>query len=199
MRVHRAAASILTVCVLALGGCAVAPPTGPSVAVMPGKDKNFDAFQADDLTCRQFAAQQIGGVAPAQAANETVAGSAVVGTVLGAAAGAAIGAATGNPAAGAAIGAGSGAVLGTATGVANAQDTSYSLQQRYDIGYMQCMSAKGNSVPPALAYPQTAYVYPGYPYGYPYPYPYRYPGWYGPAFIGFGFGFHDHDHFHHHH
>ena len=197
------AIAILAVAGLALGGCAVAPPTGPSVAVMPGKDKTFDAFQADDATCKQFASQQIGGIAPAQAANDSVAGSAVVGTVLGAAAGAAIGAATGNPGAGAAIGAGSGAVLGTAAGLGAAQDSSYSLQQRYDVGYMQCMSAKGNSLPPAAAYPQTAYAYPPYypsAYAFPYPYPYPYyPGWYGPGFIGFGFGFHDHDHFHHHH
>jgi outer membrane lipoprotein SlyB len=197
MQMIRRAMSIVAVSVLALGGCAVAPPTGPSVAVMPGKDKSFEAFQADDGTCKQYASQQIGGVAPAQAASESVAGSAVVGTVLGAAAGAAIGAATGNPAAGAAIGAGSGAVLGTATGLGMAQDSSYSLQQRYDLGYMQCMSAKGNSVPQGAPYPQTAYVYPAYPYAYPYPS--YYPGWYGPGFIGFGFGFHDHDHFHHHH
>jgi hypothetical protein len=196
------AISILAVA-LALSGCAVAPPAGPSVAVMPGKDKNFEAFQADDATCKQFASQQIGGVAPAQAANDIVAGSAVVGTVLGAAAGAAIGAATGNPGAGAAIGAGSGAVLGTAAGLGAAQNSSYSLQQRYDVGYMQCMSAKGNSVPQAATYPQTAYAYPPYyPSAYAYPYPYYYPGWYGPGFVrfGFGFGFHDHDHdFHRHH
>ena len=196
MRMSRRATSILAVSIFALGGCAIAPPTGPSVAVMPGKDKTLEAFQADDGTCKQYASQQIGGVAPAQAANESVAGSAVVGTVLGAAAGAAIGAATGNPAAGAAIGAGSGAVLGTATGLGAAQDTSYALQQRYDVGYMQCMSAKGNSVPQAAPYPQTAYAYPPYyPSAYAYPYPYYYPGWYGPSFIGFGFGFHDH--FHH--
>lgn len=194
--------SILAVSVLALGGCAVAPPTGPSVAVMPGKDKNFDAFKADDATCRQFASQQIGGASPAQAANDSVAGSAVVGTVLGAAAGAAIGAATGNPAAGAAIGAGSGAVLGTATGLSAAQDSSYSLQYRYDLGYMQCMSAKGNSVPESYPQQTAAYAYPAYPYAYyGYPYPYYYSGWYGPpAFFGFGFGFHHfHDFDHHHH
>ncbi len=196
MRTSRRTTSILALCTL-VGGCAIAPPTGPSVAVMPGKEKTFEAFQVDDAACKQFASQQIGGASPAQAANESVAGSAVVGTVLGAAAGAAIGAATGNPAAGAAIGAGSGAVLGTATGLGAAQQSSYGLQQRYDLGYMQCMSAKGNSVP--QVYPQTAYAYPAYPYAYAYrPY---YPGWYAPGFVGFGFGFgfHDHDGFHHRH
>ena len=197
MRSTRRAMSVIAVSVFALGGCAVAPPTGPAVAVMPGKDKTFEAFQADDVACRQYASQQIGGVAPAQAATDTVAGSAAVGTVLGAAAGAAIGAAAGNPAAGAAIGAGSGLALGTATGVSAANVSAGSLQQRYDLGYVQCMSAKGDSVPQNYGYPQTAYAYPPYPY---YAYPYYYSGpWYGPAFIGFGFGFHDHDRFFFHH
>src|SRR5579885_2074587 len=93
---------------LALGACAVGPPAGPSVAALPGKDKSLEAFQQDDAACRQYAAQTLGGVSPADAANQSMANSAVAGTLLGAAAGAAIGAAAGNPAAGAAIGAGSG-------------------------------------------------------------------------------------------
>lgn len=197
MRMTRRATSILAVSLLSLGGCAIAPPTGPSVMALPAQGKSFETFQVDDVSCRQYASQQIGGIAPAQAANDSVAGSAVVGTVLGAAAGAAIGAATGNPGAGAAIGAGSGLALGTVTGLGAAQESSYSLQRRYDMGYIQCMSAKGESVPQSLPAAQTAYVYPAYPYAYPYPY--YYPGWYGPGFIGFGFGFHDHDHFHHRH
>jgi hypothetical protein len=182
--------------VVALSGCVVAPPPGPSVTVMPGQNKPFDAFQADDATCRQYAAQQT-GIAPADAANQSLIGSAAVGTVLGAAAGAAIGAAAGNPAAGAAIGAGSGLALGTASGIGAAQYSGMSVQQRYDTGYVQCMSAKGNSVP-QLPPAQTAYAAPPYPYGYGYaPYPY-YPAYYGPWYgpgigIGFGFGFHDHD------
>src|ERR1700761_413499 len=114
MRVMRVGAGLIAM--LALAGCAVAPPTGPSVMVMPGQGKSFDAFRADDASCRQYADQQT-GISPTQAANQSLVGSAVVGTVLGAATGAAIGAAVGNPAAGAAIGAGSGAVLGTASGV----------------------------------------------------------------------------------
>jgi len=180
------------VAVLALGGCVAALPPGPSVTVMPGPGKSFEAFRADDGTCRQFAAQQA-GIAPADAANQSLVGSAAVGTVLGAATGAA-------------IGAGSGLALGTASGVDAAQYAGASTQQRYDIGYVQCMSAKGESVPQMPA-PQTAYAAPPYPYpyaAYPYyaPYPYYYPGydpgWYGPRF-GFGFGFHDRDRdrFHH--
>ena len=195
MRGIRAGAAVIAL--LSLAGCVVAPPTGPSVAVMPGQGKSFDNFQADDASCRQYAAQQT-GIAPADAANQSLIGSAAVGTVLGAAAGAAIGAAAGNPAAGAAIGAGSGAVLGTGAGLGAAQYSGDSAQYRYDLGYEQCMSAKGNSVPQPAA--QTAYA-PGYAPGYayaPYPYypayyPYYYGGpWYGPGIgIGFGFGFHD--------
>src|SRR4051794_13551582 len=88
---------------LGLGGCAVAPPTGPAVVALPGTGKSFEAFQGDDATCRQYAAAQIGNVAPADAAQQSAVGSTALGTVLGAAAGAAIGAATGDPAAGAAI------------------------------------------------------------------------------------------------
>ena len=194
MRVVRCGTALFAM--LALGGCAVAPPPGPSVAAMPGQGKSFEAFQADDAACRQYAAQQT-GIAPADAANQSLIGSAALGTVLGAAAGAAIGAAAGNPAAGAAIGAGSGAVLGTGYGAGAAQYSAGSVQYRYDTGYVQCMSAKGESVPQMPAR-QTAYVtapayaYPGYyPYYPAYPYPYYYgPAYYGPAFVGIGFGFH---------
>lgn len=190
MRVTRLGTAVMAV--LALAGCAVAPPSGPSVMVMPGQGKSFEAFQADDAACRQYAAQQT-GVAPQDAANQSLIGSAALGTVLGAAAGAAIGAAAGNPAMGAAIGAGSGAVLGTGYGTGAAQYSADSVQYRYDTGYVQCMSAKGESTPQMPA-AQTAYAagpaypYPGYPAYYPYYAPYPY--YYGPAFVGVGIGFH---------
>ncbi len=180
--------------VFALSGCAVAPPTGPSVVAMPAQGKSFEQFRADDAVCRQFASAQIGGTTPAEAANQSLAGSAAVGTVLGAAAGAAIGAAAGNPAAGAAIGAGSGLALGTASGLGAANYSASSLQQRYDIGYIQCMSAKGESVPQSLP-PAAAYGYPApYAYAYPPPYPYYYapyyyPGWNDPFYFGFRGGY----------
>jgi hypothetical protein len=190
-----AAAIILS---LGLGGCAVAPPTGPDVVALPGKDKTFEAFQADDAACRQYASAQIGNISPADAANQSVVGSSVLGTVLGAAAGAALGAAAGNPAAGAAIGAGSGLVIGGATGLGAAQASGGSLQRRYDVGYIQCMSAKGENVQiPTVAYS----AYPMYPYG-PYdpyyygPYDPYYPSFYGGARFGIGLGFRSH-HSHH--
>lgn len=189
----RRAPVLVLVGTLALAACAAAPPAGPSVMVLPAKDKSFADFQQDDATCRQFAASQIGNSSPAQAANESVVNGAAGGTLLGAAAGAAIGAATGNPAAGAAIGAASGLVLGTASGAGAAGYSSASLQQRYDMGYAQCMYSKGENVPSlASAYPgyPGAYPYAPYAYGaYPYPYPYGYPYYYPPLFFGGHFAF----------
>jgi hypothetical protein len=180
---------------LALGACAVGPPAGPTVAALPGKEKSLEAFQQDDAACRAYAAQTLGGVSPADAANQSMANSAVAGTLLGAAAGAAIGAAAGNPAAGAAIGAGSGLLLGSASGAGAADYSAASVQRGYDISYSQCMTARGDQVAsgvapapgpyPAGPYPYPAYAYAPYPYYYP-PYPYYYPG----PFIGVGFGFH---------
>jgi hypothetical protein len=185
---------------LGLSGCTIAPPTGPNVVALPGKDKSWEVFQGDDAACRQYASTQIGNTAPAEAANQSAVGSSVLGTVAGAAAGAAIGAATGNPAAGAAIGGTSGLVVGGATGLSAAQASDYSLQRRYDIGYAQCMTAKGENVQmPTVAY--SAYpAYPAYPYGpyyYPYYSPYSYP-YYPPFYgsLGIGFGFRS-GHFHH--
>jgi len=137
-----------------LAGCVTAPPSGPSVLVLPAKDKPFAQFQQEDANCRQFASAQTGGVSPADAANNSTATSAALGTVLGAAAGAAIGAAAGNPAAGAAIGAGSGLFLGGASGLNAGAYSATSLQQRYDMSYLQCMAASGNEVP-ARATPAT--------------------------------------------
>src|SRR5271154_6011406 len=82
-------------------GCTTLPPNNPSVMVLPGTNKTFDQFPADDSECRQYASMQVGGVSPDQAASDSGVKSAVVGTVIGAAAGAAIGGGSG-----AAVGAG---------------------------------------------------------------------------------------------
>ena len=187
---------------LAFAACAVVPPAGPSVMALPGKDKNFAAFQQDDATCRQYAFQQGGGVQPADAATNNAVGSAVIGTALGAVAGAAIGSVTGNFGAGAAIGGGAGLLAGSAVGASNAQYSSAGLQQRYDISYTQCMYGQGNTIQPASTgygysgysqpgYSQPGYSQPGYSHpgyfqpgyfqpGYSYPAPYGYPGYYAP-------------------
>jgi hypothetical protein len=116
-------------------------PSGPSVLVLPGTGKNFDQFRADDYDCRQFAQSQI-GITPDNAAAESGVRSAALGTALGAVAGAAI-----NGGHGAAVGAGTGLALGGLAGTGSGQVSAYSLQQRYDFGYQQCMYAKGHRVP----------------------------------------------------
>ena len=193
---RRVASCVTLAGTLALGACAVAPPAGPSIMAMPAQGKSFEQFQADDAACRGFASASIGYGDPGVAATNSAVTSAAVGTVLGAAAGAAIGAAAGNPALGAAAGAGGGLLLGSASGANAAAYSGASMQRRYDIGYIQCMAAKGESVPSVAGNPGGAYPagapYPAYPYpAYPGYYPgYYYPGYYygppvhGSIFIG---------------
>ena len=148
-----------------LAGCA-STPMGPTIPVMPGAGKSFDAFQADQANCKYFAQNQVQG--QAEAANNRAVGGTILTTVVGAGLGAAIGGAAGNAGAGAAIGAGAGAAGGAAYGASATSGAQYSIQQQYDNAFAQCMYAKGNQVPgfaPAYArpYPQ--------PYS-PYPRPY---------------------------
>src|SRR6185312_986812 len=129
----------LAVATVLLVGC-VTPPQGPTVGVMPASGKPFEVFQQDQMFCQQYANQQTAGAA--QQANNQQVLTGVVGTVLGAGLGAAIGGGRG-----AAIGAAGGAVAGGAFGAGPAQQAQYSLQQRYDIAYSQCMYSRGNQVP----------------------------------------------------
>jgi outer membrane protein OmpA-like peptidoglycan-associated protein len=142
---HRLSIFSFLVASLILAGCATLPK-GPSVMVLPGSDKSFEQFQADDAVCRQWAAQQI-GTAPQEVANQSTAKSAVAGTVIGAGLGAAIGSASGAAGTGAAIGAASGLLLGSAAGTSAGYASGYEAQRRYDIAYQQCMYAKGNVTP----------------------------------------------------
>ncbi len=157
---------------LLLDACA-SQPMGPSVAVMPAPGKPFDVFQSDQALCKQFADQQVQG--GAQSTNNQQVGTAIIGTLLGAGLGAAVGGGRG-----AAIGAGAGAVGGTAVGAGPAGRAQFSLQQRYDIAYSQCMYARGNQVPgfrpagvppPPPGYPPPPPGYPPPPSGYPPPPP----------------------------
>lgn len=154
---------------LLLGACATIP-NGPSVMAMPGSNKNFDQFRADDADCRQFALNQIGGASANDAAVASGVGSAALGAGIGALAGAAMG---GHEGAG--VGAGMGLLAGTAAGASAGQASGYGAQQRYDNAYIQCMYAKGErvpvsgqmapaySAPPASAYPSPPPPPPGYP------------------------------------
>jgi outer membrane lipoprotein SlyB len=132
---------------LALEACVGPPPDAPSVIAMPSKGKTFEAFQADDAACKQFAATQLPSDAQANAANQAAIENAILGGVLATAEGAAIGGAIGNPAVGAAVGAAAGVFAGGELGIASATATRGPLQLRYDVGYVQCMAAKGEAVP----------------------------------------------------
>jgi hypothetical protein len=167
-------AALAAAAALALGGCAVAP-TGPSVLVLPGAQKNDAQFQADLAACQQQAQAQ---VAPAvDAANNQAAATALVGTAVGAAIGALVGYGSyggwgyyGNPAAqSAAWGAGAGLAYGGVVGGSGSQAANAGLQQRYDQAYAQCMLLRGNQMPgvaplrraaPALPPPPPGYVPP---------------------------------------
>ena len=142
---------------LFLAGCVTAP-TGPTVLVLPGQQKSFDQFRNDDIACQQYA---LAFTAPAgQAANDAAVGTAAAATAIGAAAGAIIGSASGQAGQGAAIGAGTGLLFGGAMGGNTAYATSYDLQRRYDIAYMQCMYARGNQVPGQVVQRRAPPAYP---------------------------------------
>ena len=130
MRSLKRSAAILAPLLL-LNACAT-EPMGPTIPVMPAPGKPFEAFQSDQAVCKQFASGQVQG--GAQQANNQQVGTAVIGTLLGAGLGAAVGGGRG-----AAIGAGAGAIGGTAVGAGPAAQANYSLQQRYDLAYSQCM------------------------------------------------------------
>jgi hypothetical protein len=132
----------LLLALLAFAGCVVMPE-GPSHMSLPGTGKSFDQFRADDTSCRQYASSTVGGSTPEQTAADSTARSAVAGTAIGAASGALIGGSGAGAAVGAGVGLLGGALVGSSTGYAS----SYSLQNRYDASYTQCMYAKGHKVP----------------------------------------------------
>jgi len=135
---------VLVAGVVLAAGCATPPPSGPAVMVLPGSAKSFDQFRFDDHECRQYASTQIGGTTAADASTASGVKSAAVGTAVGAAAGGLI---AGN--AGAGVGAGLGLATGALAGTGASEVSGYTLQQRYDIAYQQCMYAKGNQIPMA--------------------------------------------------
>ena len=174
--------------VLLLAGCA-SEPMGPTVQVLPGQNKPFEVFQADQTTCKQYANQQIAG--QADAANQKGLGEAAIVTVLGAGLGAAIGGGHG-----AGVGAAAGGLMGADVGASSSGHQEHSIQEQYNNAYSQCMYSKGNQVvdnrprpvyvtpaPPVYYYapapvyaappppPPTVYAQPAPPPGYPPPPP----------------------------
>jgi len=130
---------VSTAALMLLGGCA-SVPTGPSVLVLPGTDRDYNAFRDDDMQCRQYASQQVGSPN-----NDPAVRNAVIGTVIGAVAGAAIG----GDHRGAGIGAGTGLLVGSMSGADATQRQGYGSQRQYDNVYIQCMYGKGHRVPVA--------------------------------------------------
>lgn len=156
-----AARAILLTTALAatLAGC-VTPPMGPTVPVMPGSNKSLQTFEQDESVCEGYAGQRVAG--QAEAANNTAIGEGILGTALGAGLGAAVGGGRG-----AAVGAASGAVVGTAVGADTSAGAQFTLQQRYNMAYAQCMATKGDKVP----HRRRPRMYPPPPPPGPYPYP----------------------------
>ncbi|WP_460843949.1 hypothetical protein [Noviherbaspirillum agri] len=130
--------------VLVLGACTTTPPDEPSVMVLPGAGKTFEQFRADNDVCKQYARGQVAGRTPEGTGVASGVKSAALGTVLGAAAGAAA-----DGSRGASVGAGAGLALGGLSGAGAAETSGSRLQQRFDIGYQQCMYAKGHRIPMA--------------------------------------------------
>ena len=135
---------LLAVPSLLLAAC-VSTPSGPGVMVLPGNGKSFDQFRFDENECRQYAHSYSGGNTPDQAGADSGAKSALAGAAIGGLAGAAIGGSGHAAVAGAALGTAGGALAGTGA----AGHTGRTVQQRYDIGYQQCMYAKGHQIPMA--------------------------------------------------
>ncbi|KQR76555.1 hypothetical protein ASG35_16090 [Burkholderia sp. Leaf177] len=161
--------------VILVSGCAVVPPSGPSIVALPRSGEPLATFQADDYECRNYAFQAGNPQGAAQAATTNSVNSSVLGTLGGAAAGALIGAAAGNPGAGAAIGAGGGLLVGSAAGANSAQYSAAGLQGQYDAAYAQCMTSKGNTIQQPQVYaPQPVYYAPPPPVYYAPPRPVYY-------------------------
>ena len=139
--------------VLVVSACA--QPLGPTVQVLPGRNKDFAAFQSDQRECSLYTNDQV------RPLRETVErqqlGSAVIGTALGAGLGAAIGGGRG-----AGIGAAAGSLTGAAYGTDRADRATDRLQITYDNTYAGCMAAHGDVVqtPAVLVQPAPVLVQP---------------------------------------
>lgn len=132
---------LLTALAAGLAACATVP-SGPSVLVLPGTGMSFDQFRSDDMSCREYAAYQVGGQTAQGASDQSAVRSAAIGTAVGALAGVAIGGSRG-----AGVGAGTGLLFGSAAGTDASRTSAYGSQRHYDNAYVQCMYAKGHRVP----------------------------------------------------
>lgn len=146
------AIAVIVLPVFLLAACVTYPRAGPTSPAYIGDGKTQAEFAQADAYCRDLALNRT-GIDPGDAAAQSTAGSAVLGTLLGAALGAGIGAAAGDPGLGAAIGAGSGLAGGLAYGTGSGAASASMAQQRYDAEYYQCMYAAGHRVPGVMPAP----------------------------------------------
>jgi len=135
-----------------LSGCAVAPtgPQGPSMTVLPGKDKTFADFKADDQQCRQFASDSLGGHKSAAGEAAKALGITAVGAAFGAAIGGALGGTNPHHAINAQTGTGVGVAGGAATAINTHNADANNDQVRYDHAYVECMYANHNRIPQSV-------------------------------------------------
>jgi outer membrane lipoprotein SlyB len=112
---------------------------------MPGPGKSFEAFLADQATCKDYAAFQVKG--QAEQANQRAVGAAVLTTLLAAALGGAVGSGWGAAGQGAGVGAVAGVATGTTVGANMNTIDQFGIQMQYDAAYSQCMYAKGDVLP----------------------------------------------------
>jgi uncharacterized protein YcfJ len=126
--------------------------------VLPGTQKSAELFRADSAACQEQARALLAN--DAQTANNQAVTNAALGTVVGAVAGALLGQGSYNPSAAAGWGAGTGLLIGSTVAGGNSQAASYSLQQRFDIAYLQCMYQRGHQVPGQVSYRRPAYTPP---------------------------------------
>ena len=145
--------TVIASSVLVLLGACASVPTAPSLMALPGTGKEYNDFRRDELQCRQYASQQVGGLV-----DDPGVRSAVVGTAVGAVAGAAIGGRQG-----AGVGAGVGLLFGSVAGAEANRSSGYGSQRQYDQTYIQCMYAKGHRVPVSAEFARSLTVPRGEP------------------------------------
>ena len=131
-----AIAMVAAATALSLTAC-VTTPTGPTIPVMPGKNKSFSDFQNDQYYCEGYAHDRVAG--HVNGANDQIARNSVIGALIGTALGAAVG-----DTRGAVVGGTAGAAVGAST--AHPGYGQYSAQRQYDLAYAQCMSYRGNEI-----------------------------------------------------
>jgi hypothetical protein len=125
--------------------------------------ESFEQFQADQMSCQQYASATIGGASVQENAANSAAANALVGTAI---------ARRGRHhricdgfLAKAPRSAPDGAAFGSAAGSSAYGYSYYEAQRHYDMAYTQCMYARGNQIPGRVAYraPPARTTAPAYP------------------------------------